>query len=327
MKIALTIPAYSPHGGIRIIMEWANRLCDYGHSITLLCRRETYHPLSWFDLDRRVKTTSHEKDIQGSDILIICSPHDIELQEKTFAPKRIFLFCQMLEHMFSQSPQWQKKCQKFYGSHHPMFCISLWNIDWLMANYKDRGRLFYTGNGVNTNHFPIEDCYKEGVVLIEGWNTKNPCKDPEGITAMVAKKLKKDGYKIVGYSGKRDIGSLELDEFHFQPSLKTLNRLYRESTILLKATRYDARACAPVEAMTKGCVTARGIVKGDDDLGHKDNCLKVPYEYGAVYSAAVRLLEDKNLRNELAENGRKHVEIFHWDFYMERIESILTGKC
>ena len=100
-----------------------------------------------------------------------------------------------------------------------------------------------------------------------------------------------------------------------------MNQLYSQATILVKATLYDARACAPMEAMCKGTVTARAIMHGDDDLIHGENCLKCGYDKDHLYRNAKELLTNHELRKRLANNCIEYVRKYNWDYWMEVINN------
>jgi glycosyltransferase involved in cell wall biosynthesis len=209
-----------------------------------------------------------------------------------------------------------------------LISISEWNIKYINSHFPKRGPVHYVGNGVNAADFPIEKVKKDGqYVLVEGWNALNPSKDSARIAPRVAGRLKEKGYKILAYSQQKCIDYRKIsDVFHVKPRQAKKNDLYRRATILLKASHYDARACAPVEAMTKGTVTARAITYGDDDLVHEKNCLRTPYNESDLYESALRLLEDTKLRNRLKRNCYKHLKSNSWDRWIPEIENILTGK-
>ena len=326
MKIVLTIPSFVPHGGIRVILEWANRLSKTGNEVSLFCGKGASRP-GWFNLSRSIKITPNERDLKGKDILIICSPHDIDLEKSKYAPKKKFIFLQMLEHLFSPGNHaFLEKCYRVYSSNLPKILISQWNIDYIETNYPDRGQIFYVGNGINTEDFPIEKVKKGATptVLVEGWNALNPTKDVDRVAPKVAAMLKEEGCHILAYSQLAPVDYENVpDEFYALPSLERMNRLYHRAHILIKATRFDARSTSPLEAMTKGCVVVRGIDKGDDDLFHLDNCMKVPYDVQSVYEAAKRVLKEEDLRSKLAQSGYNYVQTYSWDFWMKEIEGIL----
>jgi glycosyltransferase involved in cell wall biosynthesis len=320
MKIALTIPSFAVHGGIRIIIEWANRLSEK-HDVVLYCRRGRIKR-SW---NVKVKVTKDYRKVKDRDLLIICSPHDVDLQEK-FGGKVVF-FLQMLEHLFRpKDKQWEQKCLDLYGSESPLISISQWNIQYIKSIFPNRDNIFYIGNGVNFDDFPIdENCQKEKTVLVEGWNALNASKDVNRIAPRVAKKLKSDGYKIIAYAQDYPVDFCDVpDKFYRLPTLSRLNGIYSEASIMLKASKYDARSCSPVEAMTKGTPTARAITLGDDDLINEYNCLKVAYDEKLLYKAAKRILTDDFLLNGLSKNCIEHVKTeCSWDKWMPKIDGII----
>lgn len=325
MNIYITCPGWTvPHGGIRIILEWANRLTQW-HNVYLY-NTQNQKTCSWFAISKKVKLAT--RSLKGMDCMIITSPHSVRFAKREDAPKKIFLFMQMLEHLFQPEDNinWQSQCREFYTAPYPMFSISKWNIDELLIVYKRKWPIHYIGNGVNTDHFPIVRKKKDNkIVLVEGWDSDNPTKDPDGIGPLVAAKLKADGYRIIAYSARplKRFGLIP-HEFYVQPNLYLLNKLYERASILLKASKLDARACAPVEAMTKGTPTARAIMKGDDDLINGINCSRTVYNETELYFAAKQLLELPNLRGVYAEAGWAHLGANSWDYWMNEINNILV---
>ena len=329
MKIALTVPSMSvPHGGIRIIIEWANRLSK-NHGVILFCRKGVTPP-SWMTISRKVKLTSNIRDMHFSNLLIICSPHDIDLIKTPGTPKRKIIFLQMLEHLFKpHDAAWGEKCDRTYASDLPLIALSQWNIDFIKKNYPNRGTVYHVGNGVNFKDFPIDSsCKKDGrTVLVEGWESSNPSKDTYGIGPKVAERLRAEGYRILAYSHLPLSRFVDVPhEYYLRPTIERLNDLYRRASILIKASRYDSRSCSPMEAMTKGCVTARAISIGDDDLVDDINCLRVDYnDEPGLYAAAKTLLTGRSLLARLRTNCLEYVQEHSWDYWMPQIEEILTN--
>lgn len=324
MKIFITVPTLSiPHGGIRIIIEWANRLSKW-HKIGLYSLAQD--SCNWCKISDKVELLRSDS-MSGYDCLIITSPHSIDFESRKDTSKKVFIFAQMAEDLFSpNNSEWTKKCKRFANSKNPMFSISQWNIE----HFKKQGRVaetHYIGNGVNLDDFPISTKPKDGkTVLIEGWECYNNAKDVNLIGHKVAKKLKDAGYYVIAYSQFPITKDMKfLNEYYNSPSLKALNELYERATILVKASKYDARSCAPMEAMTKGTVTARAIEKGDDDLISGENCIKVGYDEIALYGACSVLLHSEMVekREIMAQNCIEYVQKYNWDYWMEIINNIL----
>ena len=317
MKILITCPNINAqHGGIRVILEWANRLTDLGHKVYVLDQAKRLK-CNWFPIKARLVNNSYI--LNSCDCLIVTSPHGVEYLSYN-VPKK-FVFIQMMEHYFRpDNKKWMEMCRQFYQNPYPTFAISRWNIDELMFKWGKQAHIWHIGNGVNLDHFPIKKPVKDGkTVLIESPVTKNPSKDPDLLQIKVGQRLMSEGYTVIGY-GREPI-EYKLSEYHVKPELKVLNDLYSRATILLKATRMDARSCSPMEAMTKGTVTVRGIVMGDDDL-NMDNSYRCDYNESDLYSTA-KLALNSPLTATKADICRQYVQENNWDAIMSKVNEKL----
>lgn len=331
MRILITIPSFARHGGIRVILEWATRLSKT-HRVQLYCEQNPSE-MDWYwfgDIPEIV--FSKKVDINNYDCIIITSPHSVHLLDQLKTENRklkTFLFCQMLEHLFRPGDRaWFEQCRRFYTAPFPMFYISRWNHAVLTAGFEREGSNdIYIGNGVNLEHFPISRKPKDGVtILVEGWECSNPTKDIHYVAPRVAAKLKAEGYYIIAY-GALPITQMReaCDEYYYQPNTAQLNELYERATIMLKAGVYDARSCAPMEAMTKGTVTVRAAWLADDDLRHNENCVRCDYDANAMYLAAKRMLLYANVREAFAEAGRTYVTHHcKWDSIIQFVNQKIT---
>jgi len=152
MNIFITCPNFSRHGGIRVILEWANRLSE-NHIIYL--RTDDIHDCNWFNIKSNVHIVRDDSYIWKSDCLIISSPHGVEYLHHPARPEKTFVFCQMAEHLFRLNDvHWQNFCRRFYLADAPMISISKWNED-LFRKAGRKGKIYQVGNGVNLDHFPI----------------------------------------------------------------------------------------------------------------------------------------------------------------------------
>lgn len=326
MKVLITIPAFGANGGLGVIIQWANHLANY-HEVYLWNLRgntnTTWHKIS-------VKVKQGKPNLEQMQVVILTSPHAAFMLDHIRPHQKCVLFLQMAEHLFNlKDRQWQQACKKFYQAPHLLLTISGWNRHMLIHHFdRDPDQTLYIKNGIDLSLFPISTKAKQGnLVLVENWESTNPTKDPLHLGPQVAAQLKKEGYSIICYGARpltifKDVPA----EYHVQPTLKKLNELYERATILIKATRYDARACAPVEAMTKGTVTARAIRQGDDDLIHGQNCLKVAYQPAPLYEAAKRLLTNPRLRQRLADHCLQYAVGLSWEKVMAQVNQLISGK-
>lgn len=313
MKITLTCPAFTPNGGIRVILDVAHEL-NKRHEVTIICPDKGCH---WYPITVRV--IQHTNELKNQDVLIICSPHHIHLKDLKIKAKK-FAYIQMIEHLFQPGNlRFKAQSMRFYREL-PFITISRWGLEEILK-YGNRNKYLYIGNGVNFDHFPISNKRKKSTILLESPIPTNPTKDKNQIALKVAKRLKELGHKVVGYGALK----ADLDEFYVNPDLKTLNKLYSEAIILIKATQLDFRSTSPMEAGTKGCVTVRAITKGDDDLIHNHNCFKVSYNENYLLDACLSILSDEDKRKDLAKNMINHLKENTWEKYVNQIEEFICA--
>ena len=322
MRIVITCPnVNSVHGGIRVILEWANRLHDLGHHVTIFDQSKR-RVCNWFPV--KVPIANNSYIFSRCDCLIVTSPHGVEYFYSSIPQK--FGFVQMMEHHFRpNNKKWLEMCRKFYTIPFPMFSISQWNIDEMTNKFGRTGQTHYIGNGINLDQFPIVEQPKDyKTILIESPQTSNPSKDPDFVTLKVAKQLKDEGYKIIGYGANPlTIMTEAVDEYYVKPDLDLLNNLYSRATILLKATKMDARSTSPIEAMTKGTVTVRAIEMGDDDLTF-DNSYRCLYDETELFNHAKIALTYKSMTDQKAKLCLEYAQQNTWDKWMDKINKIIT---
>jgi len=232
---------------------------------------------------------------------------------------------QMLEHLFNiTNKAFFDSCFTLYSTKYPLISISQWNIRILQNTYKRTGPTFYVGNGVNLNDFPISHKPKEGkIALLESPEPTNMAKDTEKIAVQVAKNLREKGWTIKGF-GLHQAKDNIYSEYVVKPDLDTMNRLYEEATIMIKATKYDARSTAPLEAGTKGTITIRGIIEGDDDL-NETNSFKTGYSYDKIFDSTMFAINHPHQLQERADNIRNYVQTYTWDYWMTKINNIICS--
>ena len=210
MTTFVTCPTLRPHGGVRVILEWANRIPD------VVVHVPKIEPVEWMRVAPHLAFTTKYDALRRSETLIVTSPHGLDCL-KVPGPSKRFVFLQMLEHMFRErNSGWERACRRAYTTAEPLILISKWNERVIREQYGRKGPIVQVGNGVSLEDFPIECRAKASdVVLVEGWNPGNATKDIDGIGPDVAKRLKADGCTIVGYGRDEPREQRHvLDEYH-----------------------------------------------------------------------------------------------------------------
>lgn len=327
MKIVYTLPNLTvPHGGYVIVCQHIKLLQAYGHDVSLYVESgECKSPFP--DRYNNFAITRDRKEIRKADIVVVGSPHSLWVERFILPHQRLFYFLQMDERLFRPNDKrWAEQCEQVYRSKHPIICGAS-HVMTAILRCGRSGDIHYIGDGVNTDHFPIKHKQSfNNTVLIEGWESSNPAKDTDYIAPQVAEMLKnKYKCKVIayGFSPLRNYAHV-VDQYIMKPDLITMNRIYEEADILIKASKYDSRALSPMEAMTKGTVTARAIIAGDDALIHESNCLRSGYDKDMLYNNAERLLTDHKCRSELSGACNRYVMEYSWEYWGNKLKDILT---
>lgn len=339
-NILILCPSLAIHGGIRVLVEWANHLARRGHTVTFqIVQPAGYRWQSWIDFDPAVRVQVGQVIRVDYDIVVASTPMLALMLDSTNAPCKKFYLLQMLENLFEpNNKQWVDMCIESYKVSFPIIGISKW-VEEEVRKHRGDGKMYYVGNGVSDDFKPGQK--DEGLtILVEGWGGYNDAKDVDLLAPRVAEVLYKEyGAKIIAFSQfplafHKKAKQYEhcLSEYHEAPSRDELVRLYQRPTFMLKASKYDARSCAPVEAMKCGTVTVRAIERGDDDLVNYHNSIITPYDWGKFYGRARDLCNIiKNVGVERAlgsyqKNGLEYAaRELSWEIRMNEIENILLN--
>jgi glycosyltransferase involved in cell wall biosynthesis len=336
MKVLIISPSLAPHGGVRVLVEHANGFAAQGHDVTLQVVQHTMKALpNWVTFHEDVEIDIGDTRFNPAkfDAVIYGSPFMAVRFHNHYRNANAFMLLQMCEELFNPNDaNYVKQAIESYHLPIPIIGISQWNKDRILDVHKRDPILPYhlIGNGVSDSFCPgIKD---DGLtVLVEGWVGYNPAKDTEAIAPRVAKHLKeKYGARIIAYSQfplahpqakHKDVP----DEYYVQPTLDQIVRLNQRATFLLKASKFDARSCAPVEAMECRTPTVRAIDMGDDDLIHKYNCLRGVYNYDEMICNAEMMIEIEYLCQTLAEHGMQYAETnLSWPHWSNELFKIIS---
>ena len=337
-NILILCPSLAIHGGIRVLVEWSNHLARRGHTVTFhIVQPVGYRWKSWIDFDPAVRVIVGQLISVDYDIVVASTPMLALMLDSTNAPCKKFYLLQMLENLFEpNNKEWVDMCIKSYKVSFPIIGISKW-VEEEVRKHRGEGTMYYVGNGVSDDFKPGKK--DEGLtVLVEGWGGYNDAKDVDLLAPRVAEVLHREyGAKIIAFSQfpltfhkKAKQYEYILSEYHEAPSREELVRLYQRPTFMLKASKYDARSCAPVEAMKCGTVTVRAIERGDDDLIDGYNCFLTEYDFQELLEEAERVIFAFNSQAPIYElvvnNGLKYAASeLNWETQITKIENILLN--
>lgn len=341
MDILIKTPSFAKHGGVRVLIEHANGLAKIGHSVCLQSMSTSLNP-EWIAVHPDIEIVYGKTIFAPNqfDVIIAGSPLvAMDMKSERMNGKQ-FMLLQMCEELFNtDNKSYVHRCIEAYRLNMPIIGISQWNKDRVMAVH---GRnpdypYYIIGNGVSDEFSPgVKD--DEFTILVEAWIGYNHAKDIDAIGPKVAKRVKeKYGVRVLAYSqfpkDARQFGPLPFldyqdvpDEYYHSIGTDQIVSLNQRAHLLIKASKFDARSCAPVEAMKCGTPTARAIEQGDDDLIHGYNCLRCEYDEEQLFEITCWMIEDEKLRKRITDNGLEYAkENLSWERWTKELEKIISA--
>jgi glycosyltransferase involved in cell wall biosynthesis len=317
---------------MRIAMEHCNRLQDRGHEVTIIDKGNNTH-CSWFPC--RVPIVPILNHTEKYDVMVSGACECYMWVKEQGKAKRKWYFMQMIEQWFNPTDRrWYGMCEAVYQDRTiPIWTICPWGAEFLEKKHGHKD-VPVIGNGLDpkdwyhdTTPFPGKQGAPKLVILTEG-HQNNRCKDEEGFTWEVAMTMKENHPNIAiwGYSASVHKYQKSFDKWLLHPTTQQMRQMYSQAYMLIKGSRYDFRAGAPVEAMACGTPTVRGLIKEDIDMIDEQTCLRVGYDGHAMLAKAERLYRDQVLHQRLVSNGLLYVEEhLAWDDKIIAIEKLLRG--
>ena len=337
-----------PVGGIKVVVEYANRLVNDNYEVNIVCpasmffwrsnfRKKMYYISKylyfiiskrysirrWSFLDSRV--TEHwvfslnKRNVPESDIYIATGCETaLYLNDYKVNPSQKFYLIQDFETWIpylSESDIVQTylfQMQNIVISH------------WLHKFLSDKGATSkLIPNGFDFNYFkctnPVENRERYTVSLLYHKLEKKGL--DEGFKALDIVKKRFPLLKVYMFGAYPVTQNLpNWYKFFYKPDREEHNMIYNNTTVFLGTSRFEGWGLTIGEAMICGCA----VVCTDND-GYKEmavdgeNALVVPTESpDDMANAIMRLFEDDELRIKLANNGMKSIQRFSWDDSYEK---------
>lgn len=352
MKITFVLPGFIkiPMGGVKVVNEYANRLAERGHEVTLI------YPLalktgnrgytlrkkisSLIDRIQRVpeslyytpnptvnvmvvrNTTS--KYIPNGDAVIAVGWQTAEaVTELPAEHGRKFYLLQSFETYFSQ----KKRILATYHLPLEKIAVSHWIIDELeKLGEKCFGPL---GNAINPTEFFIENPQPErsnDVLMIYHPHKIKGAK--EGLAALQLIKRQFPTLTAIIVAPRKPVHRIpSWIKVIIRPPISELRHLYNISKIFLHPSRWEGWPLPPLEAMACGCAVMATANRGVQEyLVDRENALLCPIDdVKTLVQNVITLLESDQLREELAKGGIKTVQCYNWWECTSRLEQYLMG--
>lgn len=347
MDITFLLPHIKISGGVKALLEYANRLQSMGHRVRIFIPAEKlkwYHwgkrvrvwrkgppPLDaagvdWFDchVPIQVLPRNHSQFIPRADILVASAWQTAQSAAKLPDDRgKRFYFIQHDESLWTRE---KTGAEKTYRLPFQKIVISTWLKEILSKKHQQEAvvlvtpvdkTLFYCKD--KSWNSPRRVCllhhdydwkgYKDGIAAIREVRSQNQAVD----LVVFGEKLKdpRSLYEDAGFDF----------EYHYRPTGDRLRKIYASCDIYLCPSWYEGLGMPPMEAMACRCALVTTDTGGCRDYAiHGETALvSPPREAGKLAENLAAVLRDERLMRTLAENGHRKILEFDWDENCRRL--------
>jgi len=308
MRISFVEPHLELYGGIRRILEFANRFAARGETVKI------YHPAgtpcTWMECRAEVRRTESLFEDEH-DVVVFNNPPDYKLVRRARAKLKVFYILALYDRerlkRFDPKIYWPRKGRMLTLKR----CLQLpflhvsnasWMREWLRDNLGLETHLQL--GGINRDLFrPVEAGRRDGRfrILCSG--------DPRRHkgTATIVEAVKRVALRYP---------NVELATYHGKGIPQSeMAATYCGADLFVDAQWYAGWNNPVVEAMACGVPVVCSDIGGVADFAfHGKTALLAPArDIGAFTHEIVRMMESAELRRRLAEGALAHVARFDWD--------------
>jgi glycosyltransferase involved in cell wall biosynthesis len=356
MKINFIVPEISRTGGMNIIFQYANRLTDRGHDVTLYTsvipfnlykggikgyylkyqvrklfkwifggKDKLPHNIYPYHFKIKFVPVMHNMFVRDADVSIATSwPTAYPVYHFSMSKGRKYYLIQDYE-------IWNSNVEAVDRSYtlplkRIVCCRHMQNL--LMEKFSSDSELIYIGldrERFNNNGKKYND---PRVILFNDHSLPN--KNVEG-SIYTSEKLKSEfpELRFKAFGVKEYHKMPEFVEFTENPDDKKITRLYSEADIFIFPSLYEGFGSPPSEAMACECaIVANKISAIPEYSAHMVNAIHVdPNDKDGLYKGVKFLLENPDQIQKISYAAYHHIrEFMDWDKSIEHFEKFISAK-
>lgn len=345
MRVTFVLPgpARVPMGGARVVVDYARRLVQRGHRVSVLGPARPGDGLRdrAFGAAVNVRDRVHRTGsgpyftAPGVDARIVPSPDARHLPDADVVVATGW-----------QTASWVAKlpvakgAKAYFVQNHEDYldprASATWALplavftcaDWLARAVEASGRdvLGVVPNAVDPAEFdldrPVAGRAPRVLWLYHRLAVKGP---DEGIAAVRQIQVARPDVEVDVFCARRPSHAMPPGvRVHVRPSHETLRRLYNEAAVFLHSSRVEGWGLPPMEALACGAAVVATANDGVREFLDASVARLVPVgDADALARETLVLLADEPARVRQAEAGRARVAEFSWETSTDRLEEIL----
>lgn len=356
MKITFILPGYpwKPVGGFRVVYEYANQLVARGHEVAVVHPRRlpNWNPpapslyrwlprkaghlrnlilrprVEWQPIDPRVRMLYVPKPtppyVPDSDAVFATAWQTAELVVQFPSEKgEKFYLVQDFDSYFGSKERLEKTWQE------PMkkVTVSSWLYNKVLQTGVPRDEIICIPNGIDHRRFRLVNDIATRPKRIAMMYSPASYKAPEdGLRALeICKKKCKNLQAVVFGPVSKPKRLPYWIDYKANVSEEQLIHIYNSSSIFLSSSIAEGFAFPPAEAMACGCAVVATDSGGIREYAEhaKTALLSPPGDPEALAENLLRVLEDDDLRIQLAQAGYQKIQEFTWERSTIMLEKFL----
>jgi glycosyltransferase involved in cell wall biosynthesis len=355
MRISFILPSLWLSGGMRVVVEYANRLTGLGHQIALVIPGNTLDPDMQAELHPDVRvlqsriarsprvgleqmarlTWSLARAVPPSDVVL--STHTSTtaaglLAGRLFRRGRLVWLYQDYREMFIEKPFEDWLMRHALRWHEAALVVSGYSEQELHSYAP--GRVVIVGEGLSHPELfqPLPAAAQRSagtrrtILFLGDMRPRKGLFDFLQAAELVYGKVRDIELHIVS----KETCTIESDvpfEYVYRPTRAELARMYATCDLFVSASWWESFGLPPLEAMACGAPVVLTDSRGVREYARpEENCLIVPiHDPAALAGAMVRVLTDADLVERLRRNGPPTAARFTWERAVDRFEQALTN--
>jgi glycosyltransferase involved in cell wall biosynthesis len=352
MRVTFVLPSFEPrpNGGFKIVYEYASRLAQRGHAVTLIhpwtgvgargslpgrLKRFRFYPrarrgVPWFELDPTVEyrlvprlDPAHfpQADAFVATAWTTADPVAAAAPEQGSG----FYFIQNYETFNGPAElvdaTWRLPLHKIV--------IARW-LERLSVGFGEAERTSYVPNAIDFDEFfpttPQRERGNTVGMLWHHWEIKGV---PVGLAALERARKEVPTLEAVVFGTARTPEGLpDWATYVRNPHGDRLRRLYDSMAVYLHPSRQEGWPLPPAEAMACGCALVAAANEGVTEyaVDGETAALAPLDDHEALAAHVISLLRNVERRDRLASAGREAIKAYTWTRAVDRFEQVLADR-
>lgn len=332
-----------PYGGLRVLLEQANRLSERGHEVEMWVLNKNIisdifpskirilHIPNEYDFDAQKILAMHPEKVGAmSPEVVIVGSYAAMPPTGQFPQARMYWYLQHDEVYACFSPATTQTFQECLNRPLTILTNSAWTRDMLKQKYRKESKLVQVGISrelFSPSSTPLYNLKNPSVLFTYSDYEWKGAADLFIALERAAQKV--DNINVLAFSAmvpKKFLAGRNMI-LHLQPRQEDLRRIFSSATIMVSPSWSEGFGLPGLEAMACGVPLVTTDSGGVRDYAIPDvNCLMVPpQEPELLGGAIVRLLQDEELRKRFIQAGLKTADEFDWQKRIGEVELALQS--